>query len=198
MNPLSSNRGVRMALYIAGAASAAVGLFLIYVACQPNDFRVARSQEIAASPADLFPYVNELRRWASWSPYEKLDPTMKKTYEGPAAGTGAKYSWTGDGQVGAGSITITDSLPNEQVLIKLEMQRPFTCANDVTFTFEAVGSQTRVTWQMTGKYAFIPKVMHQFLDLDKMCGRQFAEGLANLKTAAERRRVGNAADTSDK
>lgn len=187
MTSFFNKRGVRMGLYLAGAAIVALGLFLLYVAAQPNDFRVARSQEMAASPADVFAHVNELRQWADWSPFEKIDPTMTKSFEGPPAGSGAKYSWAGDGRAGAGSITITDSRPSELILIKLEMLRPFACANDVTFTFRPAGDRTLVTWEMTGQVSLVPKIIHQFVSMDKMVGGEFERGLENLKTLVEQR-----------
>jgi uncharacterized protein YndB with AHSA1/START domain len=158
--------------------------FVIIVALRPSDFRVTRSAVIAAPASAVFPHVNDLHQWEAWSPWDKLDPNMKKTYEG-AAGVGASYSWTGNSQVGEGKVTITESRPNELVGMRLDFVKPFAGTNAVEFTFAPQGSDTVVTWTMTGKYSFVCKAVGLFMDLDKLCGGQFEQGLAQLKNIAE-------------
>jgi len=124
--------------------------------------------------------VNDFRQWDAWSPWSKLDPAMKKTLEGPAEGVGAIYRWSGNDEVGEGSMTLLESKPGEKVGIKLEFLRPFAGVNDVQFTFVPEGTGTKVAWAMQGKNAFVAKVIGLFLDFEKMCGDAFSEGLANL------------------
>lgn len=162
-----------------------VVLFLIVVALQPSSFRVARSATIAAPPDVVFPHVNELKKWAAWNPWEKLDPNMKLTYEGPESGTGASYSWIGNKDVGEGRMTITESKPNELVRFKLEFFKPMAGTSDAEFTFKPQGNQTEVTWAMSGKNNFMAKAFCLFMNMDKMIGGQFEKGLADLKTIAE-------------
>ncbi|MEW6306618.1 MAG: SRPBCC family protein [Verrucomicrobiota bacterium] len=162
-----------------------VVLFLIVVAARPNDFRVSRSGTIGAPPDAVFPHVNELRHWEAWNPWGKLDPNMKVTYEGPPAGVGASYSWVGNHNVGEGRMTVSESRANEVVRFKLEFFKPFKGLNDAEFTFKPDGSQTLVTWTMTGQNNFIAKAMGLFIDCDKMVGGQFEKGLAQLKTVVE-------------
>lgn len=147
---------------------------------QPDEMKVARSITIAASPEAVFKVVNDFRQWDAWSPWSKLDPAMKKTLEGPAEGVGAIYRWSGNDEVGEGSMTLLESKPGEKVGIKLEFLRPFAGVNDVQFTFVPEGTGTKVTWAMQGKNAFVAKVIGLFLDFEKMCGDAFSEGLANL------------------
>jgi uncharacterized protein YndB with AHSA1/START domain len=147
---------------------------------QPDEMKVARSATIAASPEAVFKVVNDFRQWDAWSPWSKLDPAMKKTLEGPAEGVGAIYRWSGNDEVGEGSMTLLESKPGEKVGIKLEFLRPFAGTNDVQFTFVPEGAGTKVTWAMQGKNAFMAKVIGLFLDFEKMCGDAFSEGLANL------------------
>ena len=147
---------------------------------QPDEMKVARSATIAASPEAVFKVVNDFRQWDAWSPWSKLDPAMKKTLEGPAEGVGAIYRWSGNDEVGEGSMTLLESKPGEKVGIKLEFLRPFAGTNDVQFIFAPEGAGTKVTWAMQGKNAFMAKVIGLFLDFEKMCGDAFSEGLANL------------------
>lgn len=160
-------------------------VFLIIVAMQPADYQVTRSTTVATPPDLVFLHVNELKKWAAWNPWEKLDPNMKLTYDGPASGAGASYSWVGNSDVGEGRMTITDSRLNESVKTKLEFFKPMVGVSDAEFTFKPQGNQTEVTWAMTGKNNFIAKAFCMFMDMDKMIGGQFEKGLADLKSMAE-------------
>lgn len=161
-----------------------VGLVIV-IAMQPTEFRVERSATIPAPPEEVFAQVNDFHAWKEWSPWAKLDPQSKETYEGPAAGTGAIFKWSGNNEVGEGMMTITDSRPNEMILIKLEFTRPFAAANTTEFTFKPEGDQTRVTWSMFGQNSFMGKAIHLVMDMDKMVGANFEQGLAQMKSAVE-------------
>jgi hypothetical protein len=167
------------------AVAVVIALFLVVVALQPGEFRVTRSATMAAPPDAVFPQVNELRKWAAWNPWEKLDPAMKLTYEGPASGVGAAYAWVGNKDVGEGRMTITESRLNESVQFKLEFFKPMAGLCAAEFTFKPQGNQTVVTWTMTGKNNFIAKAMCLFMNMDKMIGDQFEKGLAQMKTIVE-------------
>jgi hypothetical protein len=162
-----------------------IAVFVVIVAMRPVDFRVTRSDNISASPAVVFAQVNELKKWEKWNPWGKIDPAMKLTYEGPPAGVGAINRWAGNNKVGEGSMTITESRPNELVRFRLEFLKPFKGTNQAEFTFKPEGSQTVVTWSMSGKNNFMAKAVGLFMDCDKMIGSQFEKGLVDLKLAAE-------------
>lgn len=164
---------------------AIVAVFVIVVAIQPSEFRIQRSATIAAPAAVVFPHVNDLHKWQAWSPFAKLDPNAKLTYEGPASGTGAKMSWEGNAQMGVGSMTIKESMPNEFVAFLLEFKKPFEATNTADFIFKPEGSGTSVTWGMSGKNNFISKAVGLFLNMDKMLGANFETGLADLKKISE-------------
>jgi hypothetical protein len=166
---------------------AILAIFAVVVAFQPANFQVVRSATIAAEPATVFPEVNDFHKWNAWSPWAKIDPAMKQTHEGAPAGTGAVYSWAGNSEVGEGRMTITESRPNELVRIKLDFIKPFAATNMTEFTFKPQGTQTLVTWNMTGEKNFISKAMCMFMDMDKMVGGDFEKGLAALKSIAESR-----------
>ncbi len=160
-------------------------VFLVVVAMQPADFRITRSTTIAA-PADVvFAQVNDFHKWDAWSPWAKLDPAMKQTYEGTPAGVGAIYSWVGNQDVGEGRMTITQSRPGELVGIKLEFLKPFAQVNNTEFALKPDGNQTVVTWSMNGTNNFMAKGFGLFMNLDKMVGGDFEKGLAQMKLAAE-------------
>jgi hypothetical protein len=164
---------------------AVIVLFLLFVALLPSGFSVSRSATISAPAPTVFAQVNDFHNWDAWSPWAKIDPKMKQTYEGPAAGTGAIYSWDGNSEVGSGRMTLTESRPNERIQIRLEFFRPFKATNAAEFTFKQDGSQTAVTWSMTGNKNFVIKAFSLFMSMDKMLGGQFEKGLATMKSLVE-------------
>ncbi|MBI1246935.1 polyketide cyclase [bacterium] len=172
-------------LYVAGGLLVLLIGLAIFVQTRSGEFHVARSLKIDAPPEAIFPHVNNLAAWKAWSPFEKVDPNMSKSLEGPAEGVGAVYRWSGNSRAGAGSTTIVDSVPNQLVQIELKMTAPMNCLNDVRFTFEPQDGGTLVTWDMRGPIGFFGKCLHMVINCDKMCGDQFTEGLTNLKEIAE-------------
>lgn len=159
--------------------------FAGFVATRPSTFRVERSMEIAAPADAVFPFVNDFHQWDAWSPWEKLDPAMKKTFEGPGAGAGAIYAWTGNDEVGKGRMTITDSRPHERVGIKLEFIEPWPATSDIELMFVPTAKGVKVTWVMTGNNDFMAKAMTVFMNMDSMVGGDFEKGLAQLKSLGE-------------
>jgi len=175
-----------MSLYIAlGVIAAAIVLFLIVVAMQPSEFAVSRSTTISATPSAVFGHVNDFHKWEAWNPWGKIDPAMKKTYEGQPSGTGASYTWVGNGHVGEGRMTITDSQPHELIRIRLEFKKPFAGTNIAEFTFQPQGRETTVTWSMSGNKVFATKAIGMFMSMDRMIGGQFEKGLADMKAVVE-------------
>ena len=160
--------------------AALIVIFLIVVATRPADFRVERSARLSASPEALFENVNNHHKFVVWNPFLKLDPNVKNTYSGPEAGVGAVCSWDGNKDIGAGSSTIIESKPNELVRCRMDWKRPMEGVAFVDFTFKPVGDKTTVTWAMYGTNNFLGKAVSLFMDCDKICGPQFAQGLADL------------------
>ena len=167
------------------ALAVIVVVFAVIVALQPSEFRVARTATISAPPPAVFAQVNDFHKWEAWSPWAKLDPAMKQTYEGTPDGTGAVYTWSGNNEVGEGRMTITESRPSDLIRIKLEFLKPFAGTSIAEFTFKPEGNQTMVTWSMAGKNNFMAKAFGLFMNMDKMIGGQFDKGLAQMKSVAE-------------
>jgi uncharacterized protein YndB with AHSA1/START domain len=163
----------------------AVVAILSGAAVQPNTFNVKRSTSIKAPPEKIFPLINDFHRWAEWSPYEKLDPTMKRSLSGPASGRGAVYEWDSNGKAGKGRMEIVDSAPPLRLTIELDLQKPFETRNTADFALEPRGDSTVVTWVMRGPNLFIGKVMSMFKTVDDRVGKDLATGLANLKSIVE-------------
>jgi len=155
------------------------------VALQPSHYRVERSATISAPPATVFAQVDDFHKWDAWSPWAKLDPAMKQSYEGAASGVGAIYKWAGNDQVGEGRLTITESRPSDLIKIKLEFLKPWAATNVTDFTFTPQGNQTAVTWTMSGENNFVGKAFSLFMNMDKMIGNDFEKGLAQMKNVAE-------------
>ncbi len=160
-------------------------IFLIVVALQPAEYRVTRSATIAAPQPVVFAQVNDFHKWEAWSPWAKLDPAAKNTFEGPTAGAGAKFSWSGNDKAGEGKMTIAESKPADLVRIDLEFIRPFPDKCLTEFTFRPDGNQTAVTWTMSGRKNFMSKAVCMFMSMDKMVGGDFEKGLASLKSVSE-------------
>ena len=158
---------------------------IVVASLRPSSFLITRSTEITAPAAVIFIHVNELRRWDGWSPWARLDPGMKQTFDGPASGLGASYAWDGNKKVGAGRMTITESRPSDLIRIKLEFLKPFASICATEFTLKPEGQQTTVTWSMAGRKNFVTKAIHMFMNMDKMIGGQFEKGLADMRLAAE-------------
>ena len=164
----------------------AVAGILIYAATKPDSFRVQRVVLINAPSDKVFPLINDMKAWTVWSPYEKKDPAMKRTYGAVTAGKGATYAWEGNKEVGQGSMEILESGPRK-LLIKLDFLKPFEAHNMAEFLLEPKGDSTSVTWAVYGPSPYMSKVMGTFMNIDDMIGRDFEKGLADLKAAAEKK-----------
>jgi uncharacterized protein YndB with AHSA1/START domain len=159
----------------------ALAAFAAWIIMQPNRFVVTRWRIVDAPPEEVFRHIDDFHNWQAWSPWAKLDPAATNTYEGPAAGAGAVFAWSGDKKVGEGRMTIIDSRPFESVDIKLEMSKPFAASNDVSFRLSPEESgRTKVTWTMSGPSTLLSKAMNLVMNFDKTLGARFEAGLANL------------------
>jgi hypothetical protein len=173
---------VKAILIVLAVAIAAV---LAFAATKPDSFSVQRAASIKAPPEKISAVLSDFRGWEAWSPWEKVDPKMKRTYSGEPSGKGAKYAWVGNGEVGEGSMTITEAQAS-RVALDLDFVKPFEGHNKVVFTLAPKGGATEVTWSMTGPSPYITKVIQVFCDMDGMIGKQFESGLSNLKAVAEK------------
>lgn len=166
-----------IALLIAGV--------LVFAATKPDVFRVERKAVIQVPPEKIFALINDFSQWAAWSPWEKKDPGMKRTFSAITSGKGATYAWEGNKEVGKGSMEIIESVPPSKIRLRLDFETPFEAHNIVTFALEPRGGGTQISWLMEGPVPYFAKIIHVFVNMDKMCGRDFETGLANLKNLAE-------------
>jgi carbon monoxide dehydrogenase subunit G len=164
----------------------AIAVLLVFAATRPDTFRVERTARIDAPAEKIFPLIDDFHRWGAWSPYEKLDPGMKRSFGGAASGKGASYAWQGNGQAGAGRMEIVESAPSSKVAIQLDFIEPFEGHNMAEFTLQPQGSATQVTWAMHGPSPYVARLMGIFFNMDRMIGKDFEAGLANLKAATEK------------
>jgi hypothetical protein len=163
----------------------AVAGVLAFATTKPDNFRVERSTSIKAPPEKISAVLSDFQAWKGWSPWEKMDPAMKRTYSGEPKGKGAKYAWAGNSEVGEGSMTITEAQPS-RVALDLDFVKPFEGHNKVVFTLAPKGDATEVIWTMNGPSPYITKVIQVFCDMDGMIGKDFEKGLASLKAVAEK------------
>ena len=159
--------------------------FVVYVALRPADFRIERSATISVPAAVVFARVNDLHAWQEFSPWAKLDPNAKITFAGPPAGNGAAFTWVGNSDIGEGTMTITESKPAELVRFRLDFLKPMASTSTAEFAFKESTGGTTVTWSMFGKNNFVARTICLFINMDKMIGGQFEEGLAKLKELSE-------------
>lgn len=162
-----------------------VAVFALIVSMQPNEFIITRSATMDAPPEKVFAQVNDFHNWNGWSPWMKLDPDAKSTFDGPSEGKGAKFGWSGNDEIGEGHMTILESRPDELVSIDLVFVRPMEDRALTEFNFQPAGEQTNVTWTMSGKHTFMSKAVCMFMNMDKMVGGDFEKGLASMKAIVE-------------
>jgi len=180
-----------IALVVVAMTAAALAVVLMMAASKPDAFRVQRGTTIKADPTKVFSFINDFHNWAAWSPFEKLDPDMQKTFSGAASGKGAVYEWKGNNKAGAGRMEILESSSPStaapgKIVIKLDFLKPFEGHNTSEFTMSPRGNSTDVSWAVYGPSPFMMKIMHVFVNMDQLMGKDFEAGLANLKALSER------------
>jgi uncharacterized protein YndB with AHSA1/START domain len=163
-----------------------VAALLVLLAFRPNTFRVQRSALVNAPPEKVYAELDDFKRWPAWSPWEKKDPAMKRTFGALTSGKGATYAWEGNSEVGKGSMEITESLAPQRLALNLDFEKPFEAHNTVDFSLAPKGGGTEVTWAMQGPVPYFFRLVHLFMDMDRMVGKDFEAGLANLKAVAEK------------
>ncbi len=164
----------------------AVAALCLFIETRSSRCHVERSVTIAAPADRVFAQIDDLRAWQRWSPWEGRDPNLRRTYEGPASGAGARYAWAGNREVGEGRMTIARSDRPREIAIRLEFLEPFAATSVATFTLAPDGAGTRVTWSMDGEANFRAKAIHLLVDPDRLMGPEFARGLASLKSLVEK------------
>jgi uncharacterized protein YndB with AHSA1/START domain len=176
---------LKFILIILGILALAIVGLIAFASTKPDTFVIQRSTTINAPPEKVYALIQDFHQWGQWSPFEKLDPDMKRTFGEPAAGLGGTYAWDGK-NAGTGSMKIKEARPGRRVAIALDFTKPFPANNTATFDLEPVGAGTRVTWAMTGKSPLMFKVMDTLMGMDKTLGKDFDKGLADMKAAAEK------------
>ena len=163
-----------------------ISMLIAHISLQPGQFRISRSAIINAPAHDIYVQVNDLQKWEQWSPWARLDPNATTSYDGSPLGVGQSFSWKGNKQIGVGKMSISESSPDERIRIKLDFTKPMRASNDVQFDFRALNDdQTEVTWAMSGDNEFMGKAMNLVMNMDRMVGGQYEQGLANLKALVE-------------
>ena len=171
---------------IAIAVVVGIAAVLVFAATKRDDFRVQRSIVVKAAPERILPLIVDFRRWSEWSPYEKLDPAMKRVHAGAPSGVGAIYEWEGNSKAGAGRMEIKEVQAPSKVTIQLDFLKPVEGRNVAEFALEPRAGGTEVIWSMRGPSPYLMKLMGIFVNLDRMIGGDFENGLSNLKAVAER------------
>ncbi|MDB5815131.1 MAG: hypothetical protein JWN23_2248 [Rhodocyclales bacterium] len=176
----------KIIIRVAAVLAVVVVGVLVFAMTEPDAFRIERTASIKAPPEKIFAALNDYHSWLAWSPYEKLDPAMQRSFSGAPSGKGAVYEWSGNKNVGAGRMEITDSTSPSRIVMSLHFLRPFEAHNTAEFSLQPQGDMTRVTWSMSGPMPYVSKVMCLFFDMDALIGRDFEKGLANLKAISEK------------
>lgn len=165
----------------------AIGSILFVASQKPDDFLYERTATINAAPSAIFPLINNLGQWDRWSPWAEMDPNAKTDFNGPDAGVGASMAWDGNAKVGKGKMTITQSVPDQKVVMHLVFIKPLSGEQDASFTLEPQGAgQTKITWSNYGRTNFMGKLMGTIMNCDKMMKKTMDQGFTNIEAAAER------------
>jgi uncharacterized protein YndB with AHSA1/START domain len=164
---------------VAIGLGAVLFVFVVVIVTRPSTFHIERSTTALAPPEAVYAQVSDFRAWTRWSPYEKLDPQMSRTYEG------ASYAWKSEGKAGEGKMTIEETEAPRRIAIRLEFVKPMAATNKVTFTFVPTAEGIKVTWAMDGENSVVGKAASLFMNIDKLVGDDFERGLASLKNVAE-------------
>lgn len=173
-------------MYVVIALAVLIAIVLGLAVMRPDTFRVQRSIDINAPADKIFPLINDYRNWGSWSPYEHVDPDMQRTFSGAPSGKGSIYEWRGNKNIGHGRMEILDATTPSKIVIKLDFFSPFEAHNMAEFTMQPKGGATNVTWAMHGPVPFMAKIIHMFMNMDRMVGGQFQQGLVSMKAVAEK------------
>lgn len=177
---------LRTLLIVAGLlATAAAGVVAYAAATQPDDFRIERTAVINAPADKIYPLIADFKAWDAWSPWEKKDPNMKRTFSEPSAGKGATYAWEGNSEVGSGEMVMAEATSPSKVDLDMHFKTPFEARHKAEFALTPEGNATKVTWAMSGQSSLMAKVMCTFMDMDKMVGGEFEKGLSAMKAKAE-------------
>jgi carbon monoxide dehydrogenase subunit G len=174
-----------MWFYIIGAIVILIIGLLLYAYTKPDEFRIERSTAIKATPEQVFTQLNNFKHWLNWSPWEKLDPNLKRDFSGPESGVGAVYDWQGNKKVGKGRMEIIESSEPGILRVQLDFIEPFAANNIAEFSLQQTDNTTHINWAMTGKHVYMWKVMGLLMNMDKMVGKNFEDGLSNLKQLCE-------------
>jgi uncharacterized protein YndB with AHSA1/START domain len=176
---------LEVAIVIVLLLAIAIAAVLILAATKGDNFSIRRVASIDAPPDKIFPLISDFHAWAGWSPWESKDPAMKRSFSGAERGKGAIYAWEGNNNVGSGQMEIVEATTPSKIVIKLDFFKPFEGHNTAEFTMLPQAGATEVNWEMRGPLAFMHKLVHLFFNMDRMVGKDFETGLANLKKLAE-------------
>jgi hypothetical protein len=175
----------KIVIWIAGLLLVLITAVLISATRQPDTFRVERSASMQASSEKIYSFMSDFHKGDLWSPYEKKDSAMKRTFRGAQSGKGAVYEFDGNKDVGKGRLEIIEAIPPSKVVLTLDMIKPVEGRNIVEYTLEPRGESTLVTWSMNGRNSYLGKIICVFFNMDKMIGKDFEAGLGNLKALVE-------------
>jgi uncharacterized protein YndB with AHSA1/START domain len=170
-----------IAIFVLVLTTGVLGL----AATKPDTLQIQRDTLINAPAQVIFALVSDFHHWVSWAPQDRTDPTMKRSYNGAASGIGAISRWDSTGAAGKGQMEITQVAPPNKIIIHVDFVKPFEAHNVNEFTFEPAGNETKVTWVMHGTNVYMTKIMGLFINMDRMIGKHYEDGLRDLRTAAE-------------
>jgi hypothetical protein len=172
-------------LGIVGVVGLGVVGILAGASMQEEHTHLERSVVVDATPADMTYFSHDLKGVNEWSPWEGKDPSMERVYSDPSAGVGATYHWTGNDEVGEGTMTIKSVMDGE-VAIDLHFIAPFEGDSVATITYVEQGDGMKVTWAFDQDNVLMSKVMMLFMDFEGMLGPDYEKGMELLKPLVEK------------
>lgn len=164
-----------------------IALVLVAALIMPKEYAVEREIVINKPKAEVYDYLESLQNQTNWSVWARMDPKMKMEYKGTDRTVGFTYLWEGNDEVGKGEQEITKIVPGERINTQLRFLKPYESTSEAYLITESAGdNQTKVKWGFTGVMPYPMNVMLPFMGMDKMIGKDFSDGLNNLKAILEK------------
>jgi hypothetical protein len=175
---------MQMLLYILAIV---VFLVIILALVAPKAYTLSRSIIIDRSIEDVFKYLKLIKNQNEWSPWKKKDPNMTQEFVGEDGKVGFISKWKGNKDVGEGEQEIMTIIENESIETQLRFFKPWKSQSIGTLLVDKVeDDKTMVTWGFSGKNPIPFNIFMLFFNMDKTVGKDFEEGLNDLKRILEK------------
>jgi len=166
-----------------------VALVLLTALFVSKSYKVEKSIVVHAPKDSVFNYIKHLKNQNDYSVWSKMDPNWKTSFSGEDGTVGFVSAWESEVKnVGSGSQTITKIVEGDSMITKLKFIKPFKAENDTYLSVSAIdATNTKVSWAFSGSFPYPMNIMKLVFNLEKAIGKDFQQGLENMKTIIEKK-----------